>query len=77
MAVKRDYKEVCDAFNNLREELGDKDLLDGLYRFIGTNELADYLELIAEDEDIYLGYDGEVDTSRPYDDEGDEDEEEE
>lgn len=72
MAVKRDYKEVCDAFDNLREELGDKDLLDGLYRFIGTNELADYLELIAEDEDIYLGYDGEVDTSRPYDDEDEE-----
>lgn len=74
MAVKRDYKEVCDAFDNLREELGDKALLDGLYRFIGTNELADYLELIAEDEDIYLGYDGEVDTSRPYDDEEEEEE---
>lgn len=33
--------------------------------------------LIAEDEDIYLGYDGEVDTSRPYDDEDEEEEEEE
>ena len=77
MAVKREFKEVCDAFDNLREALGDKALLDGLYRFIGTNELADYLELIAEDEDIYLGYDGEVDTSRPYDDEDEEEEEEE
>lgn len=47
MAVKRDHKEVCNAFDNLREALGDKALLDGLYRFIGTNELADYLELIA------------------------------
>ena len=38
MAVKRDFKEVCDAFDNLREALGDKVLWDGLYRFIGTNE---------------------------------------
>ena len=69
MAAERDFKEVCDAFDNLREALGDKALLDGLYRFIGTNELADYLELI-----IYLSYDGEVDTSRPYDDEDEEEE---
>lgn len=74
MAVKRDYTEVCNAFDNLRQELGDSAMLDSLYQFIGTSELADYVELIAKDEDIYISYDGEVDTSRPY---GDEDEEEE
>lgn len=76
MAVKRDYKEVCNAFDNLRLALGDSRMLDCLYQFIGTSELADYVELIAKDEDIYISYDGEVDASRPYDDD-DEDEEEE
>lgn len=52
-------------------------MLDSLYQFIGTSELADYVELIAKDEDIYLSYDGEVDETRPYDDEDEEDEEEE
>lgn len=47
MAVKRDHKEVCNAFDNLRQELGDSAMLDSLYQFIGTNELADYVELIA------------------------------
>lgn len=77
MAVKRDYKEVCNAFDNLRLALGDSRMLDCLYQFIGTNELADYVELIAKDEDIYLSYDGEVDETRPYDDEDEEEEEEE
>ena len=77
MAVKRDHKEVCNAFENLRQELGDSAMLDSLYQFIGTNELADYIELIANDEDIYISYDGEVDTSRPYDDEDEEEEYEE
>ena len=77
MAVKRDYKEVCNAFDNLRLALGDSAMLDSLYQFIGTSELADYVELIAKDEDIYLSYDGEVDETRPYDDEDEEDEEEE
>lgn len=77
MAVKRDYKEVCNAFDNLRQELGDSSMLDSLYQLIGTNELADYIELIAKDEDIYISYDGEVDTSRPYGDEDEEEEEEE
>jgi hypothetical protein len=77
MAVKRDHKEVCNAFDNLRQELGDSAMLDSLYQFIGTNDLADYLELIAKDEDIYISYNGEVDTSRPYDDENEEEEEEE
>lgn len=45
------------------------------------NKLASMQELvnkiIAKDEDIYISYDGEVDTSRPYDDEDEEEEEEE
>lgn len=52
-------------------------MLDSLYQFIGTNDLADYVELIAKDEDFYISYDGEVDTSRPYDDEDEKEEEEE
>ena len=77
MAVKRDHKEVCNAFDNLRQALGDSWMLDCLYQFIGTNELADYVELIAKDEDIYLSYDGEIDETRPYGDEDEEEEEEE
>ena len=77
MAVKRDYKEVCNAFANLRQELGDSAMLDSLWQFIDTDNLADYLELIAKDEDIYVSYDGEVDSSRPYGDDDEEEEEEE
>ena len=65
MAVKRDYKEVRNAFNNLRQALGDSRMLDSLFQFIGTNELADYVELIANDEYMYLSYEGEVDEIRP------------
>lgn len=77
MAVKRDYKEVCNAFANLRQELGDSAMLDSLFQFISTDDLADYIELIAKDEDIYISYDGEVDDTRPYGDEDEEEEEEE
>lgn len=74
---KKRQQGVCNAFDNLRQALGDSRMLDNLYQFIGTNELADYVELIAKDEDIYLSYDGEVDETRPYDDEDEEEEEEE
>ena len=77
MAVKRDYHEACNAFDNLRRELGDSTMLDLLYMFIGTDDLADYVELIAENENVYVSYDGEVDASRPYDDEDEEEEDEE
>lgn len=77
MSVKRDNKEVCNAFDNLRQALGDSRMLDSLFQFIGTYELADYVEFIARDEDIYLSYEGEVDETRPYDDEDEEVEEEE
>lgn len=73
---KRDHKEVCNAFANLRQALGDSRMLDSLYQFIDTYKLADYVELIARDEDIYLSYDGEVDETRPYNDEDEEEEEE-
>lgn len=76
MAVKRDHKEVCNAFANLRQALGDSRMLDSLYQFIETYKLADYVELIARDEDIYLSYDGEVDETRPYNDEDEEEKEE-
>lgn len=76
MAVKRDHKEVCNAFANLRQVLGDSRMLDSLYQFIDTYKLADYVELIARDEDIYLSYDGGVDETRPYNDEDEEEEEE-
>lgn len=75
MAVKRDHKEVCNAFANLRQALGDSRMLDSLYQFIDTYKLADYVELIARDEDIYLSYDGEVDETRPYNDEDEEEKE--
>ena len=44
MAVKRDHKEVCNAFANLRQALGDSRMLDSLYQFIDTYKLADYVE---------------------------------
>lgn len=54
MAEKRNICKVIDGFNILREKLGDADMLDSLFIAINGDDLARYLERIAEEKSLYI-----------------------
>ena len=60
MAVKRNYKEVYELFENLVMIGGEKEVLNEIYNVMDTAELADVLEDVAKDWDIEVNEDGSI-----------------
>ena len=60
MAVKRNYKEVYELFENLVMIGGEKEVLNEIYNVMDKAKLADVLEDVAVDWDIEVNEDGTI-----------------